>query len=603
MQKIQKVSGHILIALIWIVSIMDYHACSMCCFSGLSASDLTNHIKRTHRHDSNFIVNCSVENCAYSTKSWGAFKSHVSKKHNQPISDAQSSDLHNDPGSEIDLCEVDMDVDDQVPVDPEHSQKLQAAAYMLKLESEKKVSQTALNEIASCTEEYVQECVKHLKLEFKKKLEASLLDANIVDDIDFETHLSNFTTQYQREKFYTEHCRHIAPQKVFLGSKLERKNGKVTNIEYYGYIVKMSDLIQLLMEMPEMEEFLKRDQSNSGLMTDIFDGEYVKSHPALQDPGSLLVILSHDDLEIVNPLGTHVKKHKISMFYMTLGNIPPQFRSKLSSIFLLAVSKSKLLREFGSTNLLSDFVHSINQMQSGEMTLSVNGQNQVIKGTLVMAVCDTPAAQWLGGFKEGVSFAKKPCRTCNIDNKDLAKKLNPSDLYDRDPQTHVSRCQRLRQMTGKDKQWWSKMWGVNGNSPLLDIQNLDLPKILVHDPMHILLEGIVPQELARALYECIYEHKYFKLQWLNDSIKSYPYSYLDMSHKPELIEKKHIVEDVKIKQTSSAMLTLTFIMPHVIGTKIPEGNEKYKNLLVLFQIVQLATCPYADLDTAAQINE
>ena len=51
--------------------------------------------------------------------------------------------------------------------------------------------------------------------------------------------------------------------------------------------------------------------------------------------------LSHDDLEIANPLGVHTKKYKVDMFYYTLGNIPPQHR-------LLAIAKTVDLKKFGA---------------------------------------------------------------------------------------------------------------------------------------------------------------------------------------------------------------------------------------------------------------
>ena len=42
-------------------------------------------------------------------------------------------------------------------------------------------------------------------------------------------------------------------------------------------------------------------------MSDFSDGSFVKSHPLFQQhPNALQVILSHDDFEIVNPLGAHV---------------------------------------------------------------------------------------------------------------------------------------------------------------------------------------------------------------------------------------------------------------------------------------------------------
>ena len=57
------------------------------------------------------------------------------------------------------------------------------------------------------------------------------------------------------------------------------------------------------------------------------------------NPRALLIFLHTDDIEVENPLGSHVKKHKLSMFYFTLGNITPMFRSR-AAIQLLAVART-----------------------------------------------------------------------------------------------------------------------------------------------------------------------------------------------------------------------------------------------------------------------
>ena len=68
--------------------------------------------------------------------------------------------------------------------------------------------------------------------------------------------------------------------------------------------------------------------SQSGLMEDFCDGAFVKDHPVIaRDSKALQFIINTDSLEVVNPIGSHTKKHKIDVFYWTLGNIRPCLRS------------------------------------------------------------------------------------------------------------------------------------------------------------------------------------------------------------------------------------------------------------------------------------
>lgn len=71
-------------------------------------------------------------------------------------------------------------------------------------------------------------------------------------------------------------------------------------------------------------------------------------------PDALLFCLYHDDFEIVNPIGSHRKKHKISIFYWILLNIYPAFRFKIQAIQLLGVANSSDVRKYGLSKLLED---------------------------------------------------------------------------------------------------------------------------------------------------------------------------------------------------------------------------------------------------------
>ena len=59
-----------------------------------------------------------------------------------------------------------------------------------------------------------------------------------------------------------------------------------------------------------------------GKIKDFCDGARFKSHPLFsENPHALQVIAHYDELEICNPLGSYVKKHKVGVVTYTLGNI------------------------------------------------------------------------------------------------------------------------------------------------------------------------------------------------------------------------------------------------------------------------------------------
>lgn len=65
---------------------------------------------------------------------------------------------------------------------------------------------------------------------------------------------------------------------------------------------------------------------------------------------------------------------------------------------------------------------------------------------LYCALGDTPAAQLLGGFKEGVGMAEKPCRSCEVRYDNLASSFSEDDFISRDEAEHRDRCEVLDQI-------------------------------------------------------------------------------------------------------------------------------------------------------------
>ena len=179
-----------------------------------------------------------------------------------------------------------------------------------------------------------------------------------------------------------------------------------------------------------------------------------------------------------------------------------------------------------------------------------------IEGLLVYVPADTPASNWLGGFKEGVSFSYKICRTCNVSSGDLKQSFKEINFALRDYALHKQRCETLASLDKNGRQHFSKVWWIKERSVLCDLTDFDLCLGLVHDPMHIFLEGIVRLELQVVLFHLIFNQKKFTLSWLNHQLNTFAYSYLQVKNKPESIERKQILGVSPFRQTAAAMITL-----------------------------------------------
>jgi hypothetical protein len=418
------------------------------------------------------------------------------------------------------------------------------AGFALKLQGDLGFNEKQINAVLEHASELLDAHYKLLIESMNTTLIQRGLEAlpnDIFDDVA-DIHgraLHALDSQKKREQYFANHAGYVQPKAVKLGEFWQtNRQGVLQRREKVGYTVPLEESLKELLQMDDVWYWVKHSHASPDqFLADLCDGEYINSHPLfIRNPNALQLVLYNDDIEIVNPIGTHVKKHKLTLFYYMLGNIPPQFRSKLTCIQLVAVAKTADLKKYGLDGLLKDFIDTVNRLSQGGIVMEVKGIAKTIEGALIVAPADTLASQWIGGFKEGVGFAYKICRTCEATKDQYKTKIGANDFENRDEAVHRERCQTMQNLSKRARTYWSKEWGINSSSCLLKVVGFPLCSGLVHDPMHILLEGILKFELQYLLFECITVKRYFSLEYLNGQLLSFNYSYLDTTH-PEQFTK------------------------------------------------------------------
>jgi len=585
-------------------NICNEFKCCMCFFQDSVFELFCTHVVRCHRHDPNFVVNCGFGSRSFVEKSWVAYKMHVRRKHRAAESStALPCDLLT--AADVQNCVVDDfgsssgDVGCKAP-----SQVLLSAAYLLSLETEHKLSQNGLNDVITATQDLLSQQILCCKQQIEQKYQELGIQPNaeIRDSVMSDGFFEGLKTTHQRHNFYRNYCHLVEPQTVYMGERMVKSKGRISCQKRFGEIVPFQSNLTALLELPDVWCCIQKSHASTDkFMRDACDGLYVKEHAIFsQKVQALQIMLYTDDIEVVNPIGAHVKKHKLTMFYFTLSNIPPEYRSRLKAIQLLAIAKTKDVREFGVKTLLQDFLQTVSQLATGGIVFQLHGQSRLIHGGLLMVCADTPAAHWLGGFKEGVGFAHKICRSCDASETSMRTNMLSSDFHARNLTEHRQRCESLALLSRDALKYWSKHWGINTYSLFCDVPHFDLCVALVQDPMHLLLEGVLPYELKLLLTFCVCDQKLFSFEWLNTQLSSFCYGELD---KPEPIQKLDVLSVSKIKQTSGAMLTLCKILPVIVGRKVPDDCQQWLHFLRLVQITFLATCPVVTFDTAADLRQ
>lgn len=103
--------------------------------------------------------------------------------------------------------------------------------------------------------------------------------------------------------------------------------------------------------------------------------------------------------------------------------------------------------------------------------------------------------------------------------------------------------------------------------------------------LHDLFEGIVPLELALCPSTLI-KAKYFTLDYLNKSIKEFPYRWADKTDAPQPVPFNFAAKKT-VRGNAHENWALLGFLPLIVGKRIPENEPTWLVLLNLKDIVEL----------------
>lgn len=353
----------------------------------------------------------------------------------------------------------------------------------------------------------------------------------------------------------------------------------------------------LLEQVDHCSEHVRTD----GLIEDFCDGSVFKKHPLfMQDPHALQIVAYYDELELCNPLGSHVKKHKLGIVFYTLANIEARFRSQLKMMNLAVVATVPIVEKHGLDQVLKPFISDLNILSTIGMTV-VNGESsRLFKGALLAFLADNLASNDLGGFKKSFSFSFRFCRTCLVVTNSLSSGTVSSDFEKRTLEGHLKHIQDLDGPMGNH---YSKTYGINRKSALLDIKYFSIFDFgLPHDAMHDILEGIAPLEIKKLLHYHITVKRSFTLAEYNDRLINFNYGYSVQDKPVPILSRILKSPDQSLKSSASQMLTLLRILPFLVGDKIHESDVHWQCFLLLRKMVDIVLCPVMSKDSCITLK-
>ena len=127
-------------------------------------------------------------------------------------------------------------------------------------------------------------------------------------------------TRYLQNVTFIKKFHMVEPNEVKMGSRIKMLPNKISENPFFAYTVPFILSLKNVLRLPEIIKLLDFERTNvrnrmsGSKMFDFEDDKYCKANP-LFSTFALPFCLHTDEVEIVNPSGVNIKKHKLILFY------------------------------------------------------------------------------------------------------------------------------------------------------------------------------------------------------------------------------------------------------------------------------------------------
>ncbi|KAL0152015.1 hypothetical protein M9458_052681, partial [Cirrhinus mrigala] len=395
-------------------------------------------------------------------------------------------------------------------------------------------------------------------------------------------------TDQCRKTVFKNSFNYVEPVPVYLGAN---DSGKECFAQYVPIKKTLNALLESEAFRKQYEQSHSR-QPNKDVFEDIWDGRNIANNALFQkDKSSMALVLYQDAFEVVNPLGSGRKKHKILAVYLTLGDILPYNRSSIDQVQLVLLCREQDLKYFGQEVVFNLLIKDLKELEECGIALK---DGKVIKGTLCAIVGDNLGSHSIGCFLENFSRSTFFCRFCDIDRQTF----ECSPLSAGSKRTKLSHQQHIEDLRENHRE---SVCGIKFDSIFnqlhyFHVSQPGLPPCLGHD----LFEGVVSCDVALCINHLVNKEKHFTYEELNRCISQFTYLGNEAADKPP----EFCPNSEKLSGHAVQNWCLLRVLPLLVGDRIKNPSESgvWKLILLLREIVAHVCSPAITPDQVAYLG-
>ena len=265
--------------------------------------------------------------------------------------------------------------------------------------------------------------------------------------------------------------------------------------------------------------------SSDEVYEDICDGSTFKCNQFyIDNPSALRIILYQDAFEVVNPLGSGRKKHKVIAVYLTLADLLPSCKSNIDHMQLVMLVREQDFKKFGQEVVFRPLLDDLMSLEEPEIPLNLTETEEMVKGAIVIISGDNLGSHCIGGYTENFSKSEYFCRYCRIDRHTFVQNacfIGPS-------RTISSYNNAVANIGVEHPTYGIKFQSLFNKLKHFHVAQPGLPPCLGHD----LFEGVVSYDLALYIKHYVKNEKSFTYAQLNQLISTHIYCGSDADNKP-----------------------------------------------------------------------
>ncbi len=375
-------------------------------------------------------------------------------------------------------------------------------------------------------------------------------------------------TQSKLDGFLKKHPDFVAPMEMVLGGQ--------NRPDTYMY-VPIPDTLKFLLKFNDVYHAILNDHvRQDGLLGDIVDGLAYKMHPVFgMDRNALTMIFYSDEFKVTSPMRSYSKNYKLTSTYMILANLAPDVRNRIHGIQLVNLCRSKFVKEYGLAAVMEKCVTDVEELVQKGFTCPRNGEMIHLNADILVMTGDNASQNSFGGFMEGFQ-AWRTCRICIVTLPELKQgRLGAR----RNRVQHDLQVAEVEQTPAA-----ATGYGVKGRSCFSGISHWHPALHLPSDESHDIFEGVGKNTLQAVIQYCV-QRRFLTYGDINAAMKNFEFKDTDKNDKPQEVTPGGL------HLTMSQCKCLLRLLPLMIGTFIPAGDNHWDVLIKLAQIVELVCAP------------